>query len=221
MARVNLIPQARQREMRRPLVALPLGRRGGELILGAIALVLLLGSAAAFAVERRSLSEARAAVVVAQADSARLQGAVEKVERIERAQTRMAERIELLESVIAGRLYWPRLMETLSRTLPAYVWLERVDRQEPGGERLRIAGASFANAAITDFMHGLEASPELRDVALVEVTRSLRDSLEVQQFTLLAAEEGRRIPEVVPDSTAVEGRPEIDPVERPEGGGDR
>ncbi|MGH7570275.1 MAG: PilN domain-containing protein [Gemmatimonadota bacterium] len=219
MARVNLIPQARQREARMPRVALPLGRPGGELILGALALILLIGSAAVFAVERRSLSEAQAAVVEAQADSARLHGAVEKVERIQHAQTRMAERIELLESVMDGRLYWPRLMETLSRTLPAYVWLERVDREEPGGERIEIAGASFANAAITDFMRGLEASPELRDVALVEVSRSLRDSLDVQQFRLVAVEQGRRIPDVAPDSTA--GDAEIDPVEGPLEGGER
>ncbi|MGH7557956.1 MAG: PilN domain-containing protein [Gemmatimonadota bacterium] len=221
MARVNLIPQARRRDMRRRRVALPQGRPGAELILGAFVLILLIGSVAAFAVERRSLSEARAAVVVAQADSARLHGVVEQVERIQRAQTRMAERIELLESVIDGRLYWPRLMETLSRTLPAYVWLERVDRQEPGAGRIQIAGASFANAAITDFMHGLEASPELRDVALVEVSRSLRDSLDVQQFTVVATEEDRRIPDVAPDSTTVDGRPEIDPVERPSNGGER
>lgn len=197
---------------------LPLARPGAELILGAVALVLLIGSMAAFVFERRSLSEAREAVVVAQADSARLHAAVTKVERIQRAQTRMAERIELLESVIDGRLYWPRLMETLSRTLPAYVWLERVDRQEPGAERLRIAGASFANAAITDFMHRLEASPELEDVALVEINRGLRDSLDVQQFTLVATEEGRRIPVVTPDSIAADGRREIDPVEEPSQG---
>lgn len=217
MARVNLIPPARRRGSGKPRFAVPAGRPGTELILGVLALILLLGSISVFVVERRSLSEARAAVVEAEADSSRLHAAVERVERIQRVQSRLEERIEVLESVVDGRLYWLRLMETLSRSLPAYVWLERVDRQDLGPEQIRIAGASFANAAITDYMRGLEASPELRDVRLVEVSRSRRDSIDIQQFTLVAAEEGRRTPNVAPDSTAGPGEDprEIEPAERP------
>lgn len=215
--RVNLIPPARQRGSRKPRFAVP-GRPGAELILGGLALVLLLGSISLFVVERRSLSEARAAIFEAEADSARLHGAVERVERIQRAQTRLAERIEVLEGVLDGRLYWLRLMETLSRSLPAFVWLERVERQDLGPEQVRIAGASFANAAITDYMRGLEASPELRDVRLVGVSRSRRDSVDVQQFTLVAWQEGRPVPDVAPDSTAgpEAGRPEVEPARETE-----
>ncbi len=201
--------------MRKPRFAVPAGRPGHELILAVLALILLFGSIALFVVERRSLSEARGAVLEAEADSARLHEAVERVERMQRAQTRLAERIELLEGVVDGRLYWLRLMETLSRSLPAYVWLERVDRQDLEPEQVRIAGASFANAAVTDFMRGLEASPELRDVRLVEVSRSRRDSVDIQQFTLVAGREQQPIPDVRPDSTTDEGRPEIEPTERP------
>ena len=215
MARVNLIPPIRRRERRRPRIAIALGRPTPEVILGAIGTLLLAGFITAFVVERRALSEARAAVVEAQADSTRLRGVVTRVERIQRTQARLAERIEILEGVVDGRHYWLRFMETLSRSLPPYVWLELVDRRDLGPEEIRIAGASFANGAITDFMRDLESSEELRDVRLVQVSRSRRDSLDVQQFTLVAAQERRPVPEVVPDSTAVKERSEVEAAEKP------
>lgn len=223
MARVNLIPPERRRGSARKRLAGPSGLPGAEVVLGALVLLLLLAAIVLFVGERRDLSEARAAVVEARADSARLHGAVERVERIQNAQTRLAQRIEILEGVVDGRLYWLRLMETLSRTLPSYVWLEQVDRQDLGTQEIRIEGASFANAAITDYMRGLEAAPELRDVRLVEVARSRRDSIDIQRFTLVAGAEGWRTPTVGPDSTArQDGSPrEIEPAPSPPDGGTR
>lgn len=214
MVRVNLIPSLRHRAPRGRRLALPAGRPGGELMLGALTLILLLGSIAIFVVERRTLAEARAEIVRAEADSARLHGAVARVERMERSQTRLAERIEFLEGVVDGRFYWLRLFETLSRSLPAYAWLERVDHQDLEPGQVRISGASFASAVITDFMRELEASPELRDVRLVEVSRSRRDSVDVQQFTLVAGKDTPTIPPISPDSAAAtESRPrEIEPA---------
>ena len=90
-----------------------------------------------------------------------------------------------------------------------------------GPDEIRIAGVSFANAAITDLMRDLESSSELQRVRLVEIARARRDSLDVQQFTLVATFEGYRIPTLTADSTAGGGRPEIEPADRPEDGEDR
>lgn len=219
MARVNLI-RSRHREARASRIAVAWRQPSPELVLGMVALILLAGSIVAYVGERRSLSEARAAVVEAEADSARFEGAVERVRQLERAQARLEARIELLEGVVDGRLYWLRFMETLSRVLPAYVWLERLDRQDVGPEEIRVVGASFANAAITDLMRELEASPEVRGVRLVEVSRSRRDSLDVQQFTLVAGLEAYRTFRV-PDTTASPARLEIEPAEESGEGGKR
>jgi Tfp pilus assembly protein PilN len=139
---------------------------------------------------------------------------------MEQTQARLAERMEVLEDVVEGRLYGLRLMETLARSLPAYVWLERVDREDLGADEVRIAGVSFANAAVTDLMRDLESSSELQRVRLVEIVRARRDSLDVQQFTLVGTFEGHRIPTLTADSTAG-GQPEIEPADRPEDGEDR
>jgi Tfp pilus assembly protein PilN len=221
MVRVNLIPSDRRRQRRRPRVGLPVGRPSPELFLGGIGALLLLTAIALFVGERRTLSEARAAVVEARADSSRLHDAVVRVSRMEQTQARLAERMELLEAVVDGRLYGLRLMETLARSLPAYVWLERVDREDLGADEVRIAGVSFANAAITGLMRDLESSSELQRVRLVQIARARRDSLDVQQFTLVAKFEGHRIPTLIADSTAGGGRPEIEPADRPKDGDDR
>ena len=220
MVRVNLVPSERRRERRRPRIALPVGRPSPELFLGGVGVLLVLTAIVLFVAERRTLAEARAAVVVARADSSRVHDAFARVTRMEQTQARLAERMELLEDVVDGRLYGLRLMETLARSLPAYVWLERVDREDLGANELRIAGVSFANAAITDLMRDLESSPELQRVRLVEIARARRDSLDVQQFTLVATFEGHRIPTLTADSTAG-GRPEIEPADGPEDGEDR
>jgi Tfp pilus assembly protein PilN len=218
MVRVNLIPSERRRERRRPRLALPAGRPSAELFVGGVGLVLFLVAILLFVGERRTLAEARAAVVVARADSTRLHDAVARVTRMEQTQARLAERMELLEDVVEGRLYGLRLMETLARSVPAYAWLERVDREDLGPDEIRIAGVSFANAAVTDLMRDLESSSELQRVRLVEIARTQRDSLEVQQFTLVATLEGHRIPTLTADSTAAGGRPEIEPADGTEDG---
>lgn len=220
MVRVNLVPSERRRGGRRPRLAFPVGRPSPELFLGGIGALLLLAAIALFVGERRTLAEARAAVVVARADSSRLHDAVARVTRMEQTQAHLAERMELLEDVVDGRLYGLRLMETLARSLPAYVWLERVDREDLDADQVRIAGVSFANAAITDLMRDLEISSELQSVRLVEIARARRDSLDVQQFTLVATFEGHRNPTLTADSTAG-GRPEIEPADGPEEGEDR
>jgi Tfp pilus assembly protein PilN len=93
-----------------------------------------------------------------------------------------------------------------------------VDREDLGPDEIRIAGVSFANAAVTDLMRDLESSSELQRVRLVEIARTQRDSLEVQQFTLVATLEGHRIPTLTADSTAAGGRPEIEPADGTEDG---
>ena len=221
MVRVNLVPSERRRGGRRPHLAFPVGRPSPELFLGGIGALLVLAAIALFVGERRTLAEARAAVVVARADSSRLHDAVARVTRMEQTQAHLAERMELLEDVVDGRLYGLRLMETLARSLPAYVWLERVDREDLAADEVRIAGVSFANAAITGLMRDLESSSELQRVRLVEIARARRDSLDVQQFTLVATFEGHRIPSFTADSTAGGGRPEIEPADGPEDGEDR
>jgi Tfp pilus assembly protein PilN len=154
--------------------------------------------------ERRGISQARAAIEDARADSARFHTEIARVRAMEDVQSQLVARVDVLEQVVAGRLFWIRLLETLSLQLPEYTWLEAVNQEDLPPEEIRIAGATFSNPAITAYMRGLEASPELQSVRLVGVTRALRQETPVQTFTLLATFENFD-PVVItpPDTTAV------------------
>lgn len=212
MVRINLAPgerRSRTAGTRRRGTALATGLAGRftpaglspSLIAGGAGLVLLLGCVFLFFTERRGLESAEAAVIDAQADSVQLTGSIVRVRALENAQQRLAARVELLDDAISGRLYTLQLLETLSSTLPEYTWLEQVDRADLAPDQIRIAGATFANAAVTDYMRGLEASSVLKDITLVGVTRVEKDSISVQGFTLLGSHENYSAIVVVPADT--------------------
>lgn len=207
MVRINLAPGERPGRARRP--GLPTLRvpsaesplRSPSTVMALLGLVALLAVVFLYFGERRAVAGVEAAIAGAEADSAELHDAVVRVRQMETAQRHLVQRVEMLESVIEGRLYWVALMEALSRTLPPYTWLEVVDREELGPEEIRIAGATFANAAVTDYMRGLEGSAELQDVTLVGVSRVQQDSIAYQGFTLIADFEGYEAAVIAPPQT--------------------
>ena len=180
-----------------------------SLYVGVAALAILLVAVFLYFGEQRGIREAQAAIDVARADSARFHAEIARVRAMEDVQSQLVARVDVLEEVVDGRLYWIRLMETLSLQLPEYTWLEAVNQEDLPPEEIRIAGATFSNPAITEYMRGLEASPELHSVRLVGVTRALRQEAPVQTFTLLASFENFD-PVVItpPDTLAVAAPPD-------------
>lgn len=209
MVRINLAPGKGPREQRqRRIPRVPISRpdwlsTSAPMIVGLVGLVMLLAAVFLYFGERRGISEAQAAIEEAQADSARFHAQIVRVRAMENVQAQLVARVEVLEEVVDGRLFWIRLLESLSLQLPDYTWLEAVNQEDLPPEEIRIAGATFSNPAITAYMRGLEASAELRDVRLVGVTRALRQEVPVQTFTLLATfEEFDPVVITPPDTTA-------------------
>lgn len=192
MVRINLTPgekkaDAQVRRMPRVPIRRPDWLSGSPSILvGLVGLAVLLVAVFLYFGEQRGISQAQAAIDGARADSARFHTEIVRVRAMEDVQSQLVARVDVLEEVVDGRLFWIRLMETLSLQLPEYTWLEAVNQEDLPPEEIRIAGATFSNPAITAYMRGLEASPELRAVRLVGVTRALRQETPVQTFTLLA-----------------------------------
>jgi Tfp pilus assembly protein PilN len=215
MVRINLKPGEKDRERRGrgiPSLKVPMPdwvAASPSVLVGLVGLVALLGAVFLFFGERRGISMAVAAIEEAQADSARFHTQIARVRAMENVQSQLVARVDVLEEVIDGRLFWIRLLETLSMQLPEYTWLEAVNQEDLPPEEIRIAGATFSNPAITAYMRGLEASPELRAVRLVGVTRALRQEVPVQTFTLLATFENFD-PVVItpPDTTVVADSPD-------------
>jgi Tfp pilus assembly protein PilN len=174
-----------------------------SLLVGLVGLVVLLVAVFLYFGERRGISEAQAAIEEARADSARFHTEIVRVRAMEEVQSQLVARVDVLEEVVDGRLYWIRLLESMSLHLPEYTWLEAVNQEDLPPEEIRIAGATFSNPAITAYMRGLESSSELRGVRLVGVTRALRQEVPVQTFTLLATFENFDPVVITPPDTTV------------------
>jgi Tfp pilus assembly protein PilN len=209
MVRINLTPGEKGREPKASRIRKFQVPRPGwvsaspSLLVGLVGLVALLVAVFLYFGERRGISEAQAAIEEAQADSARFHTEIARVRAMEDVQSQLVARVDVLEEVVDGRLFWIRLLETLSLQLPEYTWLEAVNQEDLPPEEIRIAGATFSNPAITAYMRGLEASPELRAVRLVGVTRALRQEVPVQTFTLLATFENFDPVVITPPDTTV------------------
>lgn len=211
--RINLAPGEKPSKTRTAVPTAP-GRvkasaewlpRSPAMLIGLVGMVVVLGLVFLYFGERRAVSEARAGIAEAEADSAQLHSAVVRVRAMEQAQARLAAQVEVMENVVDGRLYWIQLMEATSLALPDHTWLVTVDRDGLAEDQVRIAGATFANAAVTEFMRGLEASPQLQDVTLVGVSRVQQDSLSYQSFTVVAEYENYAAVVLEPSDTTQQG----------------
>lgn len=215
MVRINLAPreEKKRKGARTLLPSMPsIGRPSGEVLsaspqvlLGVAALVALVGAVFLYFGEKRSLAEAEAAIVEAEQDSVDLHDQLQRVRRLEKIQARLATRVAMMEQVVEGRTQTIELWETLSDALPATTWLEEIDREDLVADQIRIEGATFQNAAITDYMRALEASDELERVTLIGVSRITESQGDregsYQSFTLVASYENYTVVSIAPDTT--------------------
>lgn len=123
------------------------------------------------------------------ADSARYAQLIEAQERIQAQRDTIAEKLDLIQEIDAGRYVWAHILDEISRALPDYTWLTRLNHQggtegQPGFQLEGRAGNIFA---LTRFMTDLEASPFIQNVELTntEMVREDNDRT-VHAFTLVA-----------------------------------
>jgi Tfp pilus assembly protein PilN len=156
--------------------------------------------------------ELQAKVEEAAADSTRLATTIQLVHDLEARQDTIREKIGIIRSVDQRRFVWPHVLDEVSHALPPYTWLTRLSSAEdapapapakkPGepaapapaaaaaaaasGPRLTLEGNTASTQALTRFMKTLEASPMLRDVALITSSQTTDQGRVFLKFTLEA-----------------------------------
>lgn len=165
------------------------------------------------------------------ADSTRLAGAIALVGQLEARQDTIEQKIGVIRSVDERRYVWPHLLDEISRSLPPYTWLTKLAAgdEEPApaapkpaagdtakkdsakapsapprqaGPSFSVEGNTGSTQALTRFMKNLEASPMIRDVALVTSEQTQTEGRIYLKFTLEARFEQ-------PDTSIVETVPVI------------
>lgn len=197
MIEVNLHPGASRRSRRRA-IRLPFSLPSGGALANMdrwTAVIVALWIVAPIVVgwfffsTARRMDDLGVAIEAAVADSTRYARLIEAQQQLEARRDTIAEKLELIQEIDAGRYIWPHILDEISRALPEYTWLTRLQHfggthQQPEFQLVGRAGNIFA---LTRFMSDLEASPFIRDVELTatEMVTEANDRT-VHSFTLVA-----------------------------------
>lgn len=113
-------------------------------------------------------SDVQVALNQAVADSARYADVIETQTTLRGRQDTIAQKLQMIQEIDAGRYIWPHIMDEVSRAMPPYTWLQSME-QVSGGPTptFQVEGRTGSLPALTRFMDALEASPFLRNIQLV------------------------------------------------------
>lgn len=161
--------------------------RLGSLIF--LALIVALGAVLYF--QRQAFSREEELLATAKAEKSKLQYVTAKLEEQKKLKASLERKINLINDLRAQQATAVKIMDTLSRSLPDWVWLTEVAYDSKG---LQIKGKALSNNLIADFMTSLENSPVLANVALGQSTQRKSQRNEYLEFTLSAALEKKPEP---------------------------
>ncbi len=140
-------------------------------------------------------AELAVALDVAIQDSATFHELIENNNTLQARQDSVAQKVEIIQEIDAGRYVWPHVLDEVARALPDFLWITALQQVSVGDfVEFRIDGRAGNNIAVTTFMAALEASPFVRSVRLISSEQALEvlpsgDDQVVIVFTLEAAYE--------------------------------
>ncbi len=135
--------------------------------------------------------ELEVAIEGAVRDSARYAALREANAELLARQDTIAQKVQIIQEIDAGRFVWAHVLDEISRAVPAYTWLTGVQALTTGGgdpmrPALEINGSAGNTLALTRFIQDLEASPFLRQVTLQTTTQTEEEGRKYYTFQLYA-----------------------------------
>lgn len=143
-----------------------------------------------FLSERTHEKELATSIEGAIADSTRYANLIAANQKLMERRDTIAQKVEIIQKIDAGRYTWAHILDELSRALPPYTWLVEITPMPADSSettpRFQLQGRAGNNFALTKYMQDLEASPFVKNVRLLtsELVRET-DKL-VYSFTLEA-----------------------------------
>lgn len=87
-------------------------------------------------------------------------------------QDTIAQKLQLIQQVDAGRFVWSHIVDEVSRAVPQYTWLVNIFFVSGDAQlslpKFVIDGRTGNTFSLTQFMQDLEASPFIRNVTLIQ-----------------------------------------------------
>ncbi len=176
MIKINLLP----REERVKRAPLPTGTVFGTFC----ALVLLGAMAFGYYWLSSTVGGLEEEIKKTQAELRHYDELAKQVDQFRAEKKRLEEKIKIIETLVAAQAGPVKLLDEVSKALPAEVWLTSLNRT---GKRLEISGIAFSNFNVAALMTNLgKASNLLTNVDLVISEKTTVEDVPVERFTITA-----------------------------------
>jgi type IV pilus assembly protein PilN len=113
----------------------------------------ILGSAYLFMTLSSEIETTKTSITAAQAEIAKLKVEQQKKEELERKRKSFQDQVNLIERLKAEQGGPVRMLDEISKALPDFVWLTKMDQT---GAILKITGEASNNNAVADFLNNLQ-----------------------------------------------------------------
>jgi Tfp pilus assembly protein PilN len=124
--------------------------------------------------------EVQVALADAVQDSANYADLIDRNATLAARRDSIAQKVDIIQEIDAGRYVWPHLLDELARALPDYTWLTQVIQVSVGDVlQFQVRGRSGSNLALTTFMGQLQDSPFISSVVLVQTEQVLESTGQV------------------------------------------
>lgn len=125
-----------------------------------------------FFTQRARKAELDTNIAAELADSAKYAQLIEANKTLLARRDTIAMKVNIIQEIDAGRYIWPHILDELSRALPPFTWLVKVNQiTVPDSTeklpRFAIQGRAQNNFALAQYMQQLESSPFIRNVKLI------------------------------------------------------
>lgn len=144
----------------------------------------------------RELTRVSAQLESATTEAKRFETLMQQKRKAERIRDSLQTQIGVIRGVDRGRYVWPHVMDEVTKTLPAYTWLNTVtamgvvagDAGDSSGTKIRfnIDGRTVDYQAFTQFLRQLEASPWIENVQTLRSETVVEAQRPVTSFKIQA-----------------------------------
>lgn len=108
---------------------------------------------------------------VAQADLKKYQAIVDEVNQLEQTRSQLQARRDVIQTLLRGRLLYPRFFEDFMALLPFEIWIKNINTiPEAEGIKVTLTAESTSNFAIADWITNLQNSPLCKGVEMGTIT---------------------------------------------------
>ena len=171
MIRINLLSEGRRPVTRKEPVWQ--GLKSGAADVSSIALLVLIGlgilvAGGSYYLLRRDAQAKQIELAEAQREVDELAPFIEEVENFKARKAELENKVAIINNLKANQPGPVRIMDYVSRALPALLWLDRMEVQTA---TISVSGQAFNTNAVANFIENLDRVPEFQEPILKDTSQ--------------------------------------------------